>query len=102
MGFALPIIDPKCSQNVFDSGGYLHGSVVAGELVHCSPFSDDILKGIDKFRRASHTKTIEDKQFAANKDLGVFAAAVNGWDFSFNGVSGNRFVATSNIEGRVG
>ena len=102
MGFALPIIYAKCSQNVFDPGGYLHSCAVAGKLVHCSPFLDDILKGIDKFRRASHTKNIEERQFAANNDLGMFAAAINGWDLSFNGVSGNRLMATPNIEGRVG
>ena len=102
MGFALPIINAKCSQNVFDPGRYLHGCAVAGKLVHCSPFLDDILKDIDKFRRASHTKNIEDKQFLSNEDLGMFAASVNGWYFSFNGVSGDRFVATPNIKSRGG
>ena len=102
MGFALPIIDAKCSQNILDSGGNLYSSTVASELVHCSPFTDDVFKGIDKFTGGCHAKNIDDKRFASDKDLGVLATTINSRNFGLNGVGGDRFMAPSHIEGGVG
>ena len=61
MRLALPIIDAQGAQNILDTSRYLNCSTVASELVHCSPFADDILEGVDKLGRACHAVNVKDK-----------------------------------------
>ena len=68
LGFALPVINDEGAKDFDDSFGDFDSGTVGNELVHSSPFADDIFECVDKLFLGMHSVNINDKGFTTNED----------------------------------
>ena len=57
----LPCGDDESAQNVLNAFRHLDRVAIRNELVHRSPFLDDVEESIDEFSLGLHGKNINDK-----------------------------------------
>ena len=94
LGFALPVINDEGAKDFDDSFGDFDSGTVGNELVHSSPFADDIFECVYKLFLGMHSVNINDKGFTTNEDLGhLHPISADSSGGSKNGVRGNGFIA---------
>ena len=98
---ALPIVDQHGAKDILDAVGRFNFGRVGKEAIHGPPLSDLILKSVDKFLGRTHAINIDDEGSSADIKLTAYVTTgTDGRGICIDGVGGNGFIASSNVEGR--
>ena len=98
----MPNRDDKSMKDVLDFVANLNLSTITDQFSHGSPITDVILKGVDELLVGFNSIYIHDVGLGANKKDSSCGAIVYSGNISIDNITGNRFIAAGNIEGRVG
>ena len=98
VGFTLKIINDIAAENVDNFLADFKIGSIADELVHCSAFPDDVFKGVNEFLVRLHTVDIAYHAFRSHKDLCRCRTIINRGRVGVDGVGGDWFAATVDIE----
>ena len=79
---------------------YFNLCPTANEFAHCSPFLNDVLKGIDKLPIGLHAVHISDQCFCPNKNLSRNCAIINCGCIGVHSISCHWFIALMYVECR--
>ena len=98
---ALPVVDQHGAKDILDAIGRFNLGRVGKETVHGSPLADLILEGVDEFLGQAHTVYVNDEGASADIELTAFVATgADGRSVCIDGISGNGFISSSNVESR--
>ena len=102
MGFTLPITDAKGAKNVKNLFTDFNLCAITNELGGSATIADVILQGMDKLTVSFNAVDIRDLGIETSKDNRCGRTIIDSRNIRINDVTCDRFVATGDIERRIG
>lgn len=70
VGFALPIRNDKCTEDIEDTSTNFHFGAVTDEFIHSTAMTDDVFERVDELGFGLHRIDVNDVGIAPYEDLG--------------------------------
>jgi hypothetical protein len=100
MGFTLPIFDAKMTENIKNFGANFVSTTIRDKLVHGSPFTNLVFKGIVKLSHSLQRVHTDEVGVTADKELSKKDARAKCRSVTLEGISGNCFLTAFSVESR--